>query len=258
MTHTKLQLDEIRRCGTDLLHFANNYVKVRSPFVDDPVLFSTFKFQDECLTAFENNRFVIVNKARQLGVSTMSAIYAAWLMLFRRNQNIGYVSPQLHSATMFVKKVKMIIDSIPKWMMLSDACRDNDRTLELKSGSRVVALSSCGNAGCSESFSLIIFEEVAHMTNFETTWSGVYPTLRCGGGAIVTSTPKNPKGKFYEMWQSAIAGENEFKPVMLPWYVHPERSHEWVKENRRHLSDSAFAKEYLCEFREYDKAIDTK
>ncbi len=44
--------------------------------------------QQDLLKDFRDYRFNIILKARQLGISTISAAYVAWLMLFHKDKNI--------------------------------------------------------------------------------------------------------------------------------------------------------------------------
>src|SRR3989344_5444977 len=72
----KRQVDEILRCRRDPLYFFKTYARVSHP-IKGPVPFETYPFQDDCVRAFLENRFVIVNKSRQLGLSTLAAAYSA-------------------------------------------------------------------------------------------------------------------------------------------------------------------------------------
>ena len=88
------QVKEIVKCGKDPAHFFNKYVKIQHP-IRGLIPFNTYDFQDECIDDFINNRFNIVLKSRQLGMSTLAAAYAVWLGIFQRDKNIliiGYTT----------------------------------------------------------------------------------------------------------------------------------------------------------------------
>jgi hypothetical protein len=50
------------------------------------MLFKTYDYQDQLLDDFNDYRFNIINKGRQLGISTITAGYIVWMMLFHRDK----------------------------------------------------------------------------------------------------------------------------------------------------------------------------
>ena len=77
----KQQVKEILKCGKDPSYFLNTYARISHP-LHGLILFNTFDFQDELLKDFNDYRFSVILKARQLGISTITAAYIVWLMLF--------------------------------------------------------------------------------------------------------------------------------------------------------------------------------
>jgi hypothetical protein len=96
--------------------------------------------------------------------------------------------------------------------------------------------------------SLLIIDEAAFIHNFDTLWTGLYPTLTTGGRAIILSTPNGVGGQFHKIYTDAEKGVNDFKPTLLPWNVHPEHDDEWFKTTTNNLSKRQTAQEYLCDF----------
>jgi len=184
----KRQTDEIRRCARDPIYFFNAYVRVQHP-QKGTIPFKTFPFQDDCTKAFVEHRFVIVNKSRQLGLSTLGAAYAAWLLIFNKNKEIVVMATKLAVAQNFIKKVKFCIKNLPPWLVLPKIETDNERRLVFgkPSFSRIEAIPTSEDAGRSEALSLLIVDEAAHVDNFEELWKGLYPTLSCvvGGTKVL-------------------------------------------------------------------------
>ncbi len=73
--------EEYKKCATDPIHFMKKYCMIQHP-VRGKIPFHLFPFQESTLTQFAGNRFNIVLKSRQTGISTLSAGYALWKMLF--------------------------------------------------------------------------------------------------------------------------------------------------------------------------------
>lgn len=240
------QVEEILRCGKDPEYFLKNYVKIVS--IEQGVIpFETYPFQDDCLRDFEKHRFNIVLKSRQLGLSTITAGYALWLALFYKDKNILVIATKLNTAINFIKKVKTMLESVPKWMLLCKA-DITKQAIEFSNGSLVKAIPTSEDAGRSESLSLLIVDEAAFVRDFEDIWTGLYPTLSTGGRAIILSTPNGVGGQYYKLWTEAEAGANLFNTIKLPWWVHPEHDQAWFEKESKNFSRRAIAQEFLCDF----------
>ena len=182
------QVSEIIRCGKDPAYFFNNYVKIQHP-TRGTIPFKTFPFQDDCVNDFIENRFTVIVKSRQLGLSTLVAAYSVWLALFQKDKNILIIATKLGVAQNFIKKVKTMVSNLPPWMVLPQITLNNRQLIEFSHGSSIKAVPTSEDAGRSESLSLLIIDEAAFVRNFDELWTGLYPTISTGGRAIVLSTP---------------------------------------------------------------------
>jgi hypothetical protein len=241
------QIAEIVRCGKDPAYFINRYVQIQHP-IRGRIPFHTFPFQDDCLQYFNDHRYNIVVKSRQLGLSTLTAAYAVWMTLFRKDKTVLIIATKLAVAQNFIKKVKIALSGIPKWMWITDITAKNTQAIEFSNGSAIKAVPTSDDAGRSEALSLLIVDEAAFIRNFDELWKGLYPTLSTGGRAIVVSTPNGTGGQYYDLYHDAMNGNNEFKHTKLPWDVHPERNDEWFQNESKNLNRQQIAQELLCDF----------
>jgi hypothetical protein len=240
------QVKEIIHCGKDPVYFIKTYTKIHHS-VKGIIPFETYPFQDDCVREFEKHRFNIVLKSRQLGLSTICAGYATWFALFHKAKNILIIANKLETAVNFLKKVKAILQSVPPWMLLTKY-EMNMRSIRFSNGSVITAIPTSDDAGRSEALSLLIVDEAAIIRNFEEVWTGLYPTISTGGRVIVLSTPKGVGGQYYKLWADAEAGLNDFNPIKLPWFVHPEHDEVWFTKETRGLKEKDIAQEFLCDF----------
>jgi hypothetical protein len=66
---------------------------------------------------------------------------------------------------------------------------------------------------------------------------------------LLLSTPYGTGNWFHQTWVRAESQENDFLPIKLPWYVHPERNEEWRKRQDELLGDPRIAsQECDCDF----------
>tara|TARA_Y100001970_G_C14245555_1_gene867922 strand:+ start:1403 stop:2986 length:1584 start_codon:yes stop_codon:yes gene_type:complete len=247
VTQKQRQVKEIVKCGKNPQYFFNRYVKIQHP-IKGAIPFKTYGFQNDCVDAFVEHRFNVILKSRQLGLSTITAAYAAWLGIFHKDKNILVIATKLSVAQNFIRKVKFVIQSMPKWLLLPAIINNNKQALEFSNGSTIKAIPTSEDAGRSEALTLLIVDEAAFVRNFDTLWTGLYPTLSTGGRAIVLSTPNGVGGQYYDIWKQAEDGENIFNAIKLPWDVHPERDDQWFKEETKNMSQKQIAQELLCDF----------
>jgi hypothetical protein len=240
-------LKEVLKCGKSSQYFNNNYAKIPHPG-HGLIPFKTYDYQDELLETFDDHRFTVILKARQLGISTIVAGYIAWLMLFHRDKNVLVVATKLSTAANLVRKVKGIIKHLPAWLKIANIDVDNKNSFELSNGSQVKASSTSADAGRSESLSLLVIDEAAHVENLTDLWTALYPTISTGGRCIALSTPNGVGDWFHETYIKADSGQNEFFPVHLFWDVHPERDREWFETETKNMSKRQIAQEYECNF----------
>ena len=246
-SNKKRQIKEIVRCGKDPAYFFNRYVKIQHP-TKGLLPFDTYPFQDVCVQNFNDHRFNVILKSRQLGISTLTAAYAVWLAIFYKDKNILVIATKLSVAMNFIKKVKVALRYVPSWLVLPELTSNNKQSVEFSNGSTIKAIPTSDDAGRSEALSLLIVDEAAFVRNFDELWMGLYPTLSTGGRAIVLSTPNGVGGQYYDVYMKAQSSENEFNPIKLPWDVHPERDEDWFNKECKNLTKRQIAQELLCDF----------
>ncbi len=224
--------DEILACGRDPTYFISKYVKIRHP-TRGLIPFTMFDYQEDLVADYMRNRFNVILKARQLGISEITAAFAAWLMLFHRQKNILVMATKGNTAKNIVKKIRLALKHIPKWLMLSEITTDNVMSIELDNGSTVKAITTSEDAGRSEALSLLIIDEAAFIPGLEDLWTGLFPTVSAGGRVIVLSTPNGVGNKFHQIYSEAEKQDNDFKHTKLMWWEHPERVSDLMDDPER-------------------------
>jgi hypothetical protein len=239
--------EEYLKCATDPAHFMKKYCNIQHP-TRGRIIFNLYPFQEKVLHLWRDNPYDIILKSRQLGISTLVAGYSLWLMLFQKDKNVLCIATKQETAKNMVTKVKFMFENLPSWLKIP-AEENNKLTLRLSNGSQVKAVSAAGDAGRSEAVSLLIIDEAAFIDGIAEIWASAQQTLATGGGAIVLSTPFGTGNWFHQTWVKAESGENQFLPIKLPWYVHPERDEAWRKRQDELLGDPRMAaQECDCDF----------
>ena len=128
---------EYIKCAQDPVYFLKKYCMIQHP-IQGKIPFHLYPFQEETINDFKENRFNIILKARQLGISTLTAGYSLWLMTFFQDKNILVIATKQDTAKNLVTKVRVMHANLPSW--LKQRCvEDNKLSLRYVNGSQIKA-----------------------------------------------------------------------------------------------------------------------
>ena len=253
-------IKEIFKCARDPIYFIENYCKIQHP--DRGLInFNLYPFQKEAvqnLLSFDKN---IINKARQLGFSTVTACFITWLILFHNNKSVLIVSTKADVAKNLLRKIKLVLKHLPDWMYLADITTNQAHMLGLSNGSWVKSIARSEDAGRSESLSLLVVDEAAHIRDMEEMWKGLYSTIATGGKVVVLSTPKGINW-FYKYCKESQENKNGFHYQEVRWWENPDYSTDlnddmnvpggktssWFKSFTSGMNDREISQELLTSF----------
>ena len=238
--------DQYVKCATDPAYFMKKYCMIQHP-IRGKIPFELYDFQEKSVREFKDHRFNIILKARQLGISTLTAGYALWMMTFHQDKNVLVIATKQEVAKNLVTKVRVMHANLPSW--LKQPCvEDNKLNLRYRNGSQIKAVSSGPEAARSEALSLLILDEAAFIDKIDGIWTAAQSTLTTGGSCIALSTPNGVGNWFHKTWVDAEEARGMFNPIKLHWTVHPDRNDDWRKEQDTLLGPSGAAQECDCDF----------
>jgi hypothetical protein len=240
---------EYMKCMMDPVHFMRKYCYIQHP-KKGRILFHLYPFQESVLNEVRNNNYNIINKSRQLGISTLVAGFSLWLMLFHQDKTILCIATKQDTAKSMVTKVSYMYDNLPTWLRGPKKPLENNKlSLKLANGSQIVASSAAPDAGRSYAVSLLIIDEAAFITDIDKIYTAIKPTIATGGRCIALSSPNGVGNWFHKKWVESIDGkQGSFHHILLNWDVHPERDIKWYNEEKANFSPREFAQEYECDF----------
>ncbi len=239
---------EYIKCATDPVHFFRKYCYINHP-TKGRVLFHLYPFQEEVLNDFRGHRFTIINKSRQLGISTLVAGFSLWTMLFQKDKTILCIATKQETARGMVEKVQFMYENLPSWLKGNQKPISNNKlSFQLANNSRIVATSAASDAGRSYAVSLLLVDEAAFIEGIDKIYTSIKPTIATGGGIIALSSPNGVGNWFHKMYTEAEIGKNDFKAIKLPWNLHPDRDENWEQREKANMSPREVAQEYDCDF----------
>jgi len=246
---TQEQVDEYMRCKHDILYFMENYIKIVT-LDDGLVQFQPYEFQQKIVRLVHNNRFFIGKIGRQMGKTTIVGAYLLWVVLFHKLQSVAILANKGKTAMGILGKIQKSYENLPLW--LQQGIKEwNKGSLILENGSKIVADSTGGSAGRSESHNIVFLDEFAFVPRnvAEEFMTSVYPVITAGTNTkiIMISTPKG-MNLFYKYWVDAKNKRNKYKPFEAHWSEVPGRDKAWEKETRANIGDEKFEQEFNTEF----------
>lgn len=246
---TQEHMAEFVRCSLDPEYFILNYCKIKT--LDHGLQpFNLYPRQRELIKTFHDERKIVVKAARQTGKTTTSAAYILWYILFNEQRLVAILANKEKTAREILSRVRLAYQELPFWMQ-QGVVTWNKGDIELENGSRVIAESTASDAIRGYSVNLLFLDEFAHVENniADEFFAATYPTISSGQTTkiIIVSTPFG-FNHYYKIWDQAMKGMNGFTPFEYAWTDVPNRTKEWLEDQKRTLGDIKFRQEILTNF----------
>ena len=199
-----------------------------------------------------SNRFVLVLKPRQIGISWTFASIFCWKMVTKPMSRTLIISKGDDEAKEFLSHVKFIFLNLltgtewegnppTNWRLDPDSTQ----TIGLKwdtrgSVSEVIALPCTGTSGTSYTATDVFCDEWdkwrttgTGISIQEQSYSALKPTIDRTGGHLcgcTTSEILEPESYFKHLWRGAKCGDNAFVPRFYDATYHPKYSLQWFED----------------------------
>lgn len=253
------ELAAVRRyapAGTDpapFIRFCAECVQILDkevkPAVDIP--FVLFPAQERVAADLVAGRWLLILKARQLGLTWLVAAYVVWRMLYGRQYLCMCIAQPGGFAADFAGRVLFMLTRFPAWCRIRFTKRsDSQGIYRLGNDSELRVLEpgtqKAHQAGIGRSFTgdFAVIDEAALVPGFTEILNGIRPGMRrstnraADGQVAVITTSQGPEGDFAELvWDTygqtgELLDENGvgptgFKLTFLAWWERPGRTPEW-------------------------------
>ena len=253
--YTPEDLIELKRCMNDPIYFMENFIMVVHP-TNGTVPFVLYDFQRRMVDAVHNNKDTVILASRQLGKTTVIAMYILWFALFNKSKTCVIASKSMEHAVEIMARIKFAYEELPNW--LKAGCKFFNRTsIEFDNGSKIKCEATSERTGRGGSPAILMVDEIAFISRNiqDKMWASLAPSLSTGGKFVLTSTPNGDSDLFATIWRGAMSGVNSFKPVQAMWYEHPDRGEEYYNEMKVKLGELICRQEIDCEFLSSDPLL---
>jgi hypothetical protein len=249
--YTPELIQELVRCQRDPIYFIENYIMVVDP-VKGAVPMILYEYQKEMITSIHNNKDTIILASRQMGKTTVVAMYVIWLTCFANKDEPKLciiASKAMAHATEIMSRIKFAYEELPEW--IKPGCKYYSRTsIEFDNNAKIKCEATSEKTGRGSSPSFLFIDEIAFLSRRiqDEMWASLAPSLSTGGKFVLTSTPNGDSDLFAQLWRGANSGQNSFKPIRAMWYQHPDREQKYYDEMIGKLGPVKARQELDCEF----------
>ena len=178
----------------------------------------------------------IILKARQQGISTYCAGRVFWKSFFTPYARSVVMAHDSATSDALFNMSKNLIKNM-QGELAPEERKSNAKEIIIHSAAMsdpdAVASYRLYTAGSPEAGrgttpTILHASEVAFWQHDEKILSGLFQGISQAAGTevILESTANGAQGEFYRLWKGAVAGENEYIPIFLPWFLTPEYRRE--------------------------------
>ena len=239
----RLKLDEYRN---DFAKFAEEQIKIVTKdatqgFVPFKLNQSQQYITDKLSEQLESTGKVraIILKARQQGISTYCAGRVFWKTYFAQHTRSVVMAHDSATSDALFTMSKNLIQNMGGDLKPAEE-RSNAKEIIIKTpayrdkeakGSYRLYTAGSPEAGRGTTPTIAHLSEIAFWQHDEKILAGLFQGISQADGTevILESTANGAQGEFYRLWRGAVAGENEYLPIFLPWY--------WTDEYRRNAPE---------------------
>jgi len=241
------QLDEVVKCARSFHYFCHRYVKILHPKFGT-IPFVLYNYQRRVIREYENNRFNMISKFRQGGLSTVAVLWGLWKCMFQKDQQIYFLSKTDREALAAGDIARRAMDNFPYWMYdksNADITKHEKNFSDV--GSKICFYTPEAARGKSATY--IIIDEAAFIDKMDEHWRAMYPVIAAGGCVEIISTVNGLGNWYEETYHEAQAGRNFFNVIDLDYWEHPVYANpEWAEAMRANLGEKGWQQEVLRDF----------
>ena len=205
-----------------------------------------WSLQKSMADLLQNEKNLIILKARQVGWTTLVSAYAAWTILFQPSRFVLVLSKkEKPDAQKFVSMCEFGRTRLPVWMQASLPKRTNDAmgSILLDNFSEIASGPSKVDPGRGSTPHLLIMDEFGAFPDPDSSWRSAIPGAALGR-TIVLGNPDHNESKLHKEYRKAKKGQSRFVSVFVPWWAAGYRTQSWFEDITAGWSESDIAKEY--------------
>ena len=227
LTKDQVMLEYVK-CMKDTPYALKTYLQTYDNTVSKYVPLELFPDQISLLKDYEEYEENIALKYRQAGVSTVTGAWISKRLVFAKKtqpEKILIIANKLDTSMEMANKIRAFVTQWPSWVGAGFSNdKNSQKHYKLTNGSEVKAVATSKDALRGFTPTILVFDEAAFIEADGDFWAACMASLSTGGKVIVVSTPNGYDPIYYEIYDQALKGMNNFKISEMFWYRDPRYS----------------------------------
>jgi hypothetical protein len=206
--------------------------------------FQIYSYHDRLFTSYSKNKYTIVKKFRQAGISTTTLLWLMWKCMFQFDIHAAVIAKSNREAAYYGKIIKNAINSMPDWLSPT-LSKDSDlKKIFLDTNSSITFMGP--SVYPNGETNLVFIDEPAFIPKMDSWWNSFDKTKSESCKIIAVSTP-NGRGNWFERtYNDAIEELNEWNAICVNYYEHPDYQNEsFVEQIKKNLGIIGWSHEIL-------------
>lgn len=238
----------------DRLWYMENFLKIRDkqsrlvPFKANYVQRMFNDIIEENTKRGKPHRYIVL-KARQLGISTFTEGYIYHDTSTRENVNSLIIAHEEKATLNLFNMSRLFYESCPlairpmkkysngKELVFENPTTDDEEKLRNPGLRSRITIATAGTTDTARSgtYHNVHVSEIAFFPNPQNTMTALLQCVPDEPNTFVCmeSTANGIGGYFYDMWNAAVRGENDFTPIFFPWFTDPSYSTPFETEEEK-------------------------
>lgn len=239
-------------------HWCRKYVFIRFPG-KGRIPFELRDAQRETARMWIEHRWTIALKARQIGFSTLTSLFAFWACFFYPDRVIIMLSRTERDSRKLLRHARYAYKYLPDWMKLRGPYAElNQDKISFSNESEIESLPSASDPARGNTAWITVVDEMGQLPNSEDAWASIEPTADAGGRVVMLGTANGEGNLFHKLWVGSRGewvdrdgkvhpegtGQNRFKSIFHGWWSDGKRDQAWFDQQCVELPEWQRAQEY--------------
>jgi hypothetical protein len=228
------KVNECKRVIGSFIYFLDTYVWIEDKENKAALKLKLWPDQRRVVPLIVEAMLLIILKARQLGLTWITAAYVLWQTIRNPLFLVIIISTTEDLSIEFLDRVYFILDRLPPWMKPPVKSRTK-QVLEFQHQgglvSTIKSLPTTAMGAQSKTPNLLVMDETCTNRMAKTIYNASLPGIEAAKGQviIISNSIKEGSGWYWtrDLYIAAMRGLNKFKRVFLPWTAHPGRPEDF-------------------------------
>ena len=226
----KSQIDECRQVWQSFLYFLNEYVWIENKQTKAAMKLTLWPAQVGIITEMIGCLLLIILKARQLGLTWLTAAYVLWRSIRHPLHLTVVISVNEDLSIEFLDRIYFILDRLPTWLYPPIKTRTK-QTLEFLhyegTTSTIKSMPTTEMGAQSKTPNILVMDETCMNRMASSIFNSSLPGIEAAKGQVIVISNSIKTGPGWgwtrDLYIASMRGVNGFKRIFLPWKAHPER-----------------------------------